>query len=82
MGSIVITLLSVRVSVSQSSKFLRDRSLVLSETLHEVGAQLIKKSDIEGIFKKKILSRGQSIKNLGFFDISLKLVIENLYVFA
>ena len=52
MGSIVIAL--VRLSVCLSVfKYLRDRSLVFSETLHEVRGQLSKKSDTAEILKKK-----------------------------
>ena len=50
LGSIVIAL--VRLSVRQSvSKYLGDRSLVFSETLHEVGGQLNKKSDTAEILR-------------------------------
>ena len=45
---------SVRLSVF---KYLGDRSLVFSETLHEVRGQLSKKSDTAEIWKK-ILIRG------------------------
>ena len=41
----------VRVSVF---KYLRDRSLVFSETLHEVRGQLSKKSDTAEILKKNL----------------------------
>ena len=53
LGSIVIAL--VRLSVSPSVfKYLRDRSLVFSETLHEVRGQLSKKSDTAEILKKNL----------------------------
>ena len=53
LGSIVIALVrpSVRPSVF---KYLRDRSLVFSETLHEVRGQLSKKSDTAEILKKNL----------------------------
>ena len=35
-------------------KYLRDRSLVFSETLYEVRGQLSKKSDTAGILKKNL----------------------------
>ena len=49
MGSIVMAL--VRLSVF---KYLRDCTLVFSETLHEVRGQLIKKSDTAEILKKNL----------------------------
>ena len=49
LGSVVIAL--VRLSVF---KYLRDRSLVFSETLHEVRGQLSKKSDMAEILKKNL----------------------------
>ena len=57
LGSIVIALvrLSVRPSVRLSVfKYLRDRSLVFFETLHEVRGQLSKKSDTAEILKKNL----------------------------
>ena len=49
---------SVSLSVSPSVfEYLRDRSLVYSETLHEVRVQLSKKSDMAEILKKNLNPR-------------------------
>ena len=55
LGSIVIALVRLSVSLSvclSVLKFLRDRSLVFSETLHEFRGQLSKKKDTAEILKK------------------------------
>ena len=53
MGSIIIALVCPSVGLSVF-KYLRDRSLVFSETLHEVRGQLSKKSDTVKILKKNL----------------------------
>ena len=60
-------------------KYLRDRSLVFSETLHEVAGIKSKKSDTARILKKKLNGgvKGISVKNFGFWAFSRKVVIES-----
>ena len=73
MGSMVIAL--VRPSASRSVfKYLGDRSLVFSETLHEVRGQLSKENDTTGILKKILIwgLRGIKCQKFGFFDIFLE----------
>ena len=65
LGSIVIAL--ARLSVF---KYLRDRSLVFPDTLHEVRGQLSKKSDTT-----KILKGGIKCQKFWFFTFSQKVVI-------
>ena len=54
LGPLVIALVRPCVLPVSVFKYLRDRSLVFSETFHEVRGQLSKKSDTAEILKKNL----------------------------